>query len=89
MNRSTLSLAAAVAALAAVTGLATLVAPGSGTAAEAKSPARLPVERTSLLCPAPSQSDLAETTYTSFTPAGTGAGTESGKAELLDRKSVV
>ncbi|GAA1348656.1 DUF5719 family protein [Streptomyces beijiangensis] len=83
MNRSTLSLAAAVAALAAVTGLAALAAPGGSTAAEAKAPARLPVERTSLLCPAPSQSDLAETTYTSFTPASTGGGTASGKAQLL------
>ena len=36
--------------------------------------ARLPVERSSLLCPAPSTSDLAETSYTSFTPAGKGGG---------------
>src|SRR5690606_30773564 len=33
---------------------------------------RLPVERSSLLCPAPSTSDLAETTYTSFTPVTDG-----------------
>ena len=38
-------------------------------------------ERSSLLCPAPSTSDLADTTYTSFTPAGEGGG-EAGAAEL-------
>ncbi|MEV0094660.1 DUF5719 family protein [Streptomyces sp. NPDC050738] len=83
MNRNTLSLAAAVAALAAVAGIATLAAPGSGTTVEAKAAARLPVERTSLLCPAPSQSDLAATTYTSFTPAGAAGDAKSGKAELM------
>ena len=39
------------------------------------------MERTSLLCPAPSTSDLAETTYTSFTPVTKGTGSD-GKAEL-------
>ncbi|MGA4960168.1 DUF5719 family protein [Streptomyces lavendulocolor] len=89
MNRATLSLAAAVTALAAVTGFAALTTPGadSGTAAAAKAPTRLPVERSSLLCPAPSNSEVAETVYTSFTPAGgargAGAGTgEAGRAEL-------
>ncbi|MFE1251340.1 DUF5719 family protein [Streptomyces sp. NPDC058735] len=82
MNRTTLSLIAGTTALAAVTGFAALSAPdapgpdGAGTAA-----AHLPVERTSLLCPAPSSSEIAETSYTSFTPVtrGTGSG---GKAEL-------
>lgn len=73
MNRPTLSLIAVATALAAVTGFAALSVPEpvddtAGTAA-----ARLPVERTSLVCPAPSTSDLAETTYTSFTPATDGA----------------
>ncbi|GAB2762840.1 DUF5719 family protein [Streptomyces bullii] len=82
MNRTTLSLIAGATALAAVTGFAALSAPeatGPGTAAKAA--AQLPVERTSLLCPAPSTSDLAETSFTSFTPVtkGTGSG---GKAEL-------
>ncbi|QHY95866.1 hypothetical protein SSPS47_12135 [Streptomyces sp. S4.7] len=83
MNRTTLSLIAAATALAAVTGFAAVSAPDSAdTTATAKSPARLPVERSSLLCPAPSTSELAETAYTSFTPAGTdGAGT-GGAAEL-------
>ncbi|MEU0203870.1 MULTISPECIES: DUF5719 family protein [unclassified Streptomyces] len=85
MNRTTLSLIAGTTALAAVTGFAALSTPDTpgapGTAATAKAAAQLPVERTSLLCPAPSQSDIAETSYTSFTPVtkGTGSG---GKAEL-------
>ncbi|MEU1317104.1 DUF5719 family protein [Streptomyces tibetensis] len=82
MNRTTLSLIAGTTALAAVTGFAALSAPddapGPGTA---KAAAQLPVERTSLLCPAPSTSDLAETSYTSFTPVTKGAGS-GGKAEL-------
>lgn len=82
MNRTTLSLIAGATALAAVTGFAALSAPDApGTDAAAGPAAQLPVERTSLLCPAPSTSDLAETSYTSFTPVtqGTGSG---GKAEL-------
>ncbi|MFI6691944.1 DUF5719 family protein [Streptomyces sp. NPDC050433] len=82
MNRTTLSLIAAATALAAVTGFAAVTAPDTGDSTTAKAPARLPVERSSLLCPAPSTSELAETAYTSFTPAGTaGAGT-GGAAEL-------
>lgn len=83
MNRTTLSLIAVATALAAVTGFAAVSAPDPvDSTATAKTPARLPVERSSLLCPAPSTSELAETVYTSFTPAGTtGAGT-GGAAEL-------
>ncbi|WP_405583510.1 DUF5719 family protein [Streptomyces sp. NBC_01092] len=82
MNRTTLSLIAGVGALAAVTGLAALTSPDVSGANTAKAAAELPVERTSLVCPAPSTSDLAETTYTSFTPVtkGTASG---GKAALL------
>lgn len=87
MNRTTLSLLAAATALAAVTGFASLTAPadGGGTAAPA-APARLPVERTSLLCPAPSVSDIADTTYTSFTPesGADGADGAAGAAELRE-----
>ncbi len=93
MNRTTLSLIAAATALAAVTGFAAVSAPdgpadtaaaGTGRAAGAKTPARMPVERSSLLCPAPSTSDLAETTYTSITPAGKGdADAKGGSAELV------
>ncbi|MFI9767276.1 DUF5719 family protein [Streptomyces sp. NPDC052415] len=81
MNRTTLSLLAGVTALAAVTGYASLSAPEASGKDSAEAAAVLPVERTSLLCPSPSTSDLAETTYTSFTPVtkGTASG---GTAEL-------
>ncbi|MFC8128663.1 DUF5719 family protein [Streptomyces sp. NPDC057302] len=82
MNRTTQSLIAAVAALAAVTGFAVVNAPDGSGDDGAKAAARLPVERTSLLCPVPSSSDLAETSYTAFTPEGKGSG-DAGKAELL------
>ncbi|MDT0615758.1 DUF5719 family protein [Streptomyces lancefieldiae] len=81
MNRTTLSLIAGVAALAAVTGFAAVSPPDTSGADTAEAAARLPVERTSLLCPAPSTSDLAETSYTSFTPVTKGTD-EKGKAEL-------
>lgn len=81
MNRPTLSLLAGVVALAAVTGFAEMKAPAASGTGTAKAAARLPVERTSLLCPAPSTSDLADTSYTSFTPVTTGADS-GGKAEL-------
>nr|WSY54444.1 DUF5719 family protein [Streptomyces sp. NBC_00886] len=81
MNRTTLSLLVGVAALAAVTGFAEMNAPAASGTGTAKAAAVLPVERTSLLCPAPSTSDLADTSYTSFTPVTTGTDS-SGKAEL-------
>ncbi|WP_318213107.1 DUF5719 family protein [Streptomyces sp. SCL15-6] len=82
MNRTTLSLIAGATALAAVTGFAALSTPdASGADPAAAAAARLPVERTSLLCPAPSTSDLAETSYTSFTPVTKGA-EDMGKAQL-------
>ena len=82
MNRTTVSLIAGVAALAAVTGFASFSEPEASGSETAKAAAQLPVERTSLLCPAPSTSDLAETAYTSFTPVTKGTGT-SGSAELV------
>ncbi|NKQ26622.1 DUF5719 family protein [Streptomyces galbus] len=81
MNRTTLSLIAGVAALAAVTGFATLDAPDTSGADTARAAAQLPVERTGLVCPAPSTSDLAETAYTSFTPVTKGAAAK-GSAQL-------
>ncbi|MBG0854802.1 hypothetical protein I2W78_23880 [Streptomyces spinoverrucosus] len=81
MNRTTLSLIAGVGALAAVTGFAALSAPEATGTDTAKAAAQLPVERTSLACPAPSTSDLAETTYASFTPVTEGTGSD-GKGEL-------
>lgn len=82
MNRTTVSLIAGVTALAAVTGLASLSAPDASGTDTAKAAAELPVERTSLLCPSPSTSDLAETSYTSFTPVTKGTGSD-GKGELV------
>ncbi|MCP3760347.1 DUF5719 family protein [Streptomyces sp. TBY4] len=83
-QRVPLTLAAVTAALAAVTGLATLTAPAadgaSGTAG--KSAARMPVERSLLVCPAPSTSDIAETLYTAITPGAAAAG-GTGTARLL------
>ncbi|MFF7748947.1 DUF5719 family protein [Streptomyces sp. NPDC007971] len=81
MNRTTLSLIAGTAALAAVTAFAALDAPSASGAGPAKAAAELPVERTSLLCPAPSISDIADTSYTSFTPVTKGAD-GGGKAGL-------
>ncbi|MET8249172.1 DUF5719 family protein [Streptomyces sp. NPDC005202] len=81
MNRTTLSLIAGATALAAVTGFAALNTPDASGAGTAEAAAQLPVERTTLLCPTPSTSDIADTSYTSFTPVtkGTGSG---GKARL-------
>ncbi|MCT7356950.1 DUF5719 family protein [Streptomyces sp. 15-116A] len=82
MNRTTLSLIAGATALTAVTGFAALITPDQATTDDpARTAAHLPVERTSLLCPSPSTSDLAETTYTSFTPVTKGAESK-GTAEL-------
>ncbi|MFC8423737.1 DUF5719 family protein [Streptomyces sp. NPDC057236] len=82
MNRTTLSLIAGVTALAAVTGFAAVSSPdATATDGTAEAAAHLPVERTSLVCPSPSSSDLAETTYTSFTPVTKGTEKEGG-AEL-------
>lgn len=74
MNRTTLSLIAYATALAAVTGFATLKTPDASGDDTTRTAARLPVERTSLLCPQPSTSDIADTAYTSFTPVAEGAG---------------
>ena len=82
MNRTTLSLIAGATALAAVTGFAVVSTPDAkATGGTAQAAAHLPVERTSLVCPQPSTSDLAETTYTSFTPVTKGTENE-GRAEL-------
>ncbi|MFD8807434.1 DUF5719 family protein [Streptomyces sp. NPDC059597] len=81
MNRTTLSLLACATALAAVTAYATVDPPQASGASPARAAAELPVQRTGLLCPAPSFSDIADTAYTSFTPVtkGTDGG---GKASL-------
>ncbi|MBV2356135.1 hypothetical protein KUM39_17435 [Streptomyces sp. J2-1] len=81
MNRTTLSLIAGSAALAAVTAFASLDAPAAPGGSTVKAAAELPVQRSGLLCPAPSSSDIAETSYTSFTPVTKGAPGD-GKAAL-------
>ncbi|MFJ2393056.1 DUF5719 family protein [Streptomyces sp. NPDC087843] len=81
MNRTTLSLIAGATALAAVTGFASLNAPAASSDSTARAAVQQPVERSRLLCPQPSTSDLAETAYTSFTPVTRGT-SEGGKAEL-------
>ncbi|MFD7630417.1 DUF5719 family protein [Streptomyces sp. NPDC059851] len=81
-QRASLTLAAAAAALAAFAGAAHLTAPAAPVADDRKAAApRMPVERSALVCPAPSSSDIAETTYAAITPGAVGGG--SGSARLL------
>lgn len=85
-QRAPLTLAAVTAALAALTAVAALTAPAAeGTAADGKAAAaaRMPVERSLLVCPAPSSSDIADTTYTAFTPGSAGSAEGKGSARLL------
>ncbi|WP_369357035.1 DUF5719 family protein [Streptomyces sp. cg2] len=91
MKRTILSLTAAAAALAAVTGVAAVAAPGGGDGVAAPaSGTRLPVQRSTLVCPAPSSSEVAETAYTAFSPPGAAAGadTKKGTAQLLPTGTV-
>ncbi|WP_404815463.1 DUF5719 family protein [Streptomyces thermolineatus] len=83
MNRTTLSLAGTVVALAVVTGAAVLTAPQAGRADTPAPAARKPVERSTLACPAPTSSDYGSTTYTVFTPeTGTEGASRRGTAQL-------
>jgi hypothetical protein len=79
VNRTSTTLIGAVAALAAVTGVSALAAPGGEENGGAAAAGRRPVERSTLVCPQPSVSDVAETRYTAFAPQG---GEGKGKAEL-------
>ncbi|MFI5642784.1 DUF5719 family protein [Streptomyces goshikiensis] len=99
-QRAPLTLAAVTAALAAVTGIASLTAPAAPAADGKKTAAaRMPVERSTLVCPAPSSSDIADTSYTSYTPGaapgakGEAKGTGKGAARLTgatkDAKAVL
>lgn len=81
MNRTTLSLIGVSTALAAVTGLAALTAPDPHGTDQAPVAERLPVQRSTLVCPQPSSSDLAETRYTAYTPPNDAEG--EGGAHLL------
>nr|WTB07496.1 DUF5719 family protein [Streptomyces antimycoticus] len=84
MNRTTLSLIGAATALAAVTGVAALTGGSSDdTDSAAKAATRLPVQRSTLLCPTPSSSEVSSTTYTAYTPKRDGVDAKDGTAELL------
>ncbi|MFI9203283.1 DUF5719 family protein [Streptomyces sp. NPDC053048] len=85
MKSTTLSLFAVTASLAVVTGVAALnpPPPERGTTAGGTSAARLPVQRSTLLCPAAAPSGAGETTYTAFTPPHEGAGPPAHPARLL------
>jgi hypothetical protein len=83
VNRTTLSLIAAGTTLAAVTAAAAVTVPGDETAGGTADAQRLPVQRSTLVCPRPSSSDLAETRYTAFTPKSEKTSGEKGSAALL------
>lgn len=83
MNRSTLPLFGATAALAVLSGVAVLTGAGTPAAKPAATAQRLPVERSTLTCPAPSGSDFASTRYTSFTPKGSDSSAGGGDGAKL------
>ncbi|TJZ42457.1 hypothetical protein FCH28_34140 [Streptomyces piniterrae] len=84
MKRTMMSLTGAAVALAAVTGVAALAAPGGEAQDAAGAGTRMPVQRSALLCPAPTSSEVGETTYTAFAPKGAVAGAaKKGTAQLL------
>ncbi|MEV5243233.1 DUF5719 family protein [Streptomyces cinnamoneus] len=84
MKRTTLSLFAVTASLAVVTGVAALNPPSDGDDSGTRTTAaRMPVQRSTLLCPAPTSSEVGDTTYTAFTPPGKGGGGRASAADLL------
>ncbi|MEW1634300.1 DUF5719 family protein [Streptomyces sp. NPDC093801] len=87
-QRAPLTLAAVTAVLAAGCGLAFVTAPTAAPAADARraAAARMPVERSVLVCPAPSSSDIADTTYTSVTPETPGKAAGKGTARLATKE---
>lgn len=90
MKRTMMSLIGVAAALGAVTGVAAVAAPGSGAPEAPTGGTRLPVQRSALLCPAPTSSEVGETTYTAFVPKGAAAGADAkkGTAKLLPAGTV-
>lgn len=87
-NRTTASLLGVLVALGAVLGIAYSLAPApasSGNTSVSDAAERRSVERSTLLCPAPTGSDYASTTYTAYTPpgdSGTPGGNGAGTAQL-------
>ncbi|MFJ9420310.1 DUF5719 family protein [Streptomyces sp. NPDC101227] len=90
MKRTMMSLIGAAAGLAAVAGVAAVAAPDGAAKAAPLGGTRLPVQRSSLLCPAPTSSELGDTTYTSFVPKGAAAGADAkkGTAKLVPAGTV-
>ncbi|MFE2161307.1 DUF5719 family protein [Streptomyces lydicus] len=90
MKRTMMSLIGVAVALAAVSGVAAVAAPDGGTGEKAGTGTRLPVQRSALLCPAPTSSEVGETAYTAFAPKGAAAGadTKKGTAQLLPAGTV-
>ncbi|MFE1176761.1 DUF5719 family protein [Streptomyces sp. NPDC058773] len=90
MKRTMMSLIGVAVALGAVTGVAAVAAPDDGGPAVPRGGSRLPVQRSALLCPAPTSSEVGETTYTAFAPKGAaaGAGGKKGTARLLPAGTV-
>ncbi|MGY4958634.1 DUF5719 family protein [Streptomyces nigrescens] len=84
MKRTMMSLIGVAVALAAVTGVAAVAAPDTGDRDAPRGSSRLPVQRSALLCPAPTSSEVGETAYTAFAPKGAAAGADGkkGTAEL-------
>lgn len=89
MNRTTLSLAGVVAAIAVIFGIAASAAPAPppppaapGSAAADTGAARKPVQRSTLLCPAAAGSDYDSSTYTAYAPPGV-TGATGGDNQLL------
>ncbi|MEU8787120.1 DUF5719 family protein [Streptomyces sp. NPDC048637] len=90
MKRTMMSLIGVAVALAAVTGVAAVAAPDGGDRDAPRGSSRLPVQRSALLCPAPTSSEVGETAYTAFAPKGAAAGADGkkGTAELLPAGTV-
>ncbi|MEV6565779.1 DUF5719 family protein [Streptomyces kronopolitis] len=79
MKRTMMSLIGVAVALGAVTGVAAVNAPDGGDRTAARGSARLPVQRSALLCPAPTSSEVGRTDYTAFAPKGAAAGGDATK----------
>jgi len=90
VKRTMMSLIGVAAALGAVTGVAAVTAPAGGAPEAPRSSSRLPVQRSALLCPAPTSSEVGQTDYTAFAPKGAAAGAngKKGTAQLLPAGTV-
>ncbi|MDI5973014.1 DUF5719 family protein [Streptomyces sp. SL13] len=85
MKRTTISLIGGAAALAAVFGVATVAAPAPPAAPKPlpASAERQPVQRTTLMCPAPAPNDYDSSVYTAYTPPALHPGGPTGGTAAL------